>query len=186
VKPEPNSLSRSLAGTRLVPQTPRSCSPTPRLCRRLPGCDGSSETAPVCGSQRFFLLHQSTTRLQNRSSRRANGPYDMKLKPPVTPLACASVAPAAETDVMPISVRLGTGLDCCRHGHGICCPHRVGAGGRVVSCFNVRCILSWRPFCCGRPGSISSGWMPGGSTTPTTDSAEPALWWRTVSRCPYG
>ncbi len=37
---------------------------------------------------------------------------------------------------------------------------QLTAGGRVASAFKVRCIRSWRPFCCGLPGSISSGMMP--------------------------
>src|SRR5437764_7648890 len=41
-----------------------------------------------------------------------------------------------------------------------CCAARLPAAGRVVSAFSVRCIRSWRPFCAGRPGSISSGRMP--------------------------
>ena len=34
---------------------------------------------------------------------------------------------------------------------GLCCARRDAAGGTVVSSFSVRCIRSWRPFCCGRP-----------------------------------
>ena len=30
----------------------------------------------------------------------------------------------------------------------------------MVSAFKVRCMRSWRPFCCGLPGSISSGVTP--------------------------
>ena len=37
---------------------------------------------------------------------------------------------------------------------------QLAAGGRVASAFKVRCILSCLPFCCGLPGSISSGIMP--------------------------
>ena len=37
----------------------------------------------------------------------------------------------------------------------VCAP-----GGRVASCFNVRCIRSCRPFCSGCPGSIRSGSIP--------------------------
>lgn len=40
-----------------------------------------------------------------------------------------------------------------------CCLPQLAAGGRVASAFKVRCILSCLPFCCGLPGSISSGIM---------------------------
>ena len=33
-----------------------------------------------------------------------------------------------------------------------CWAARLPAGGRVVSAFSVRCMRSWRPFCCGLPG----------------------------------
>jgi hypothetical protein len=34
----------------------------------------------------------------------------------------------------------------------LCCARRVAAGGFNTSSFSVRCIRSWRPFCCGLPG----------------------------------
>ena len=33
-------------------------------------------------------------------------------------------------------------------------------GGRVVSFLRVRCMRSWRPFCCGLPGLMRSMAMP--------------------------
>src|ERR1044072_4079283 len=41
-----------------------------------------------------------------------------------------------------------------------CCFIGFVAGGHVVFAFNVRCIRSCCPFCCGLPGSINSGRMP--------------------------
>jgi len=37
-----------------------------------------------------------------------------------------------------------------------CCWRLFMQGGRVVSFFKVRCMRSWRPFCCGLPGWMRS------------------------------
>ena len=41
-----------------------------------------------------------------------------------------------------------------------CCCSRLTAAGRVASFFKVRCMRSWRPFCCGWPGLMRSRSMP--------------------------
>ena len=41
-----------------------------------------------------------------------------------------------------------------------CCARLFCAAGRVVSCLSVRCMRSWRPFCCGLPGLVRSIAMP--------------------------
>ena len=46
----------------------------------------------------------------------------------------------------------------------------AAAGGRVASALSVRCMRSWRPFCCGLPGSISCGMTP--SRTHHADSLD--------------
>ena len=43
-------------------------------------------------------------------------------------------------------------------------------GGRVASFLRVRCMRSWRPFCCGRPGLMRSIAMP--SLSHQTESLE--------------
>src|ERR1700733_778372 len=49
-----------------------------------------------------------------------------------------------------------------------CCCRKFWAAGLVASSFKVRCIRSWRPFCCGLPGLIRSISMP--SLSHQTDS----------------
>ena len=46
----------------------------------------------------------------------------------------------------------------------------VEPGGRVASFFRVRCMRSWRPFCCGWPGLMRSMAMP--SLSHQTESLE--------------
>src|SRR5689334_22315711 len=41
-----------------------------------------------------------------------------------------------------------------------CCCRLFIPGGRVASFFSVRCMRSWRPFCCGWPGLMRSMAMP--------------------------
>src|SRR3954463_9113394 len=41
-----------------------------------------------------------------------------------------------------------------------CCCRLLKPGGRVASFFSVRCMRSWRPFCCGWPGLMRSMAMP--------------------------
>src|ERR1700681_3906406 len=41
-----------------------------------------------------------------------------------------------------------------------CCWSRFFAGGLVASFFKVRCMRSWRPFCCGLPGLMRSMPIP--------------------------
>src|SRR5690349_17791765 len=41
-----------------------------------------------------------------------------------------------------------------------CCWRLFMPGGRVASCLRVRCMRSWRPFCCGWPGLMRSMAMP--------------------------
>jgi len=36
----------------------------------------------------------------------------------------------------------------------------LAAAGLVASRFSVKCIRSWRPFCCGWPGWMRSIWIP--------------------------
>src|SRR6185437_10805693 len=41
-----------------------------------------------------------------------------------------------------------------------CCCRKFWAAGLVASSFKVRCMRSWRPFCCGWPGLMRSIAMP--------------------------
>src|SRR5580704_13516629 len=41
-----------------------------------------------------------------------------------------------------------------------CCCRKLLPAGLVVSSFKVRCMRSWRPFCCGLPGLMRSISMP--------------------------
>src|ERR1700685_1296061 len=41
-----------------------------------------------------------------------------------------------------------------------CCCRKLLPAGLVVSSFRVRCMRSWRPFCCGWPGLMRSIAMP--------------------------
>ena len=41
-----------------------------------------------------------------------------------------------------------------------CCCRLFMPAGRVASFLRVRCMRSWRPFCCGRPGLMRSIAMP--------------------------
>src|ERR1700722_16434506 len=41
-----------------------------------------------------------------------------------------------------------------------CCWRKLAPAGFVVSIFRVRCIRSWRPFCCGQPGLMRSISIP--------------------------
>jgi hypothetical protein len=45
----------------------------------------------------------------------------------------------------------------------ICCDRIEFAGGLVVSALSGRCILAWRPFCCGSPDLMRSVSTPSGT-----------------------
>src|SRR5215469_10620159 len=48
-------------------------------------------------------------------------------------------------------------LNSCRKASKrACCCKLLMPGGRVVSVLRVRCMRSWRPFCCGWPGLMRS------------------------------
>src|SRR6516164_458946 len=51
-----------------------------------------------------------------------------------------------------------------------CCCRLFIPGGRVASFFSVKCMRSWRPFCCGWPGLMRSMAMP--SRSHHTESLE--------------
>ena len=51
-----------------------------------------------------------------------------------------------------------------------CWAPQLAAIGCMVAALSVRCMRSWRPFCCGRPGTMRSGVMP--SLTHQTESFE--------------
>src|SRR5512135_1878263 len=51
-----------------------------------------------------------------------------------------------------------------------CCCRLFVPGGRVASFLRVRCMRSWRPFCCGWPGLMRSMAMP--SRNHQTESLE--------------
>jgi hypothetical protein len=57
------------------------------------------------------------------------------------------------------------------------CPRSSGGFG-----FQRAMMRSWRPFCCGLPGSMSSGRMPRRTTTQTIGTAGRGCWWRTAHR----
>ena len=55
--------------------------------------------------------------------------------------------------------RLSHGTDLLRvmkSSNRACCWSTFAAAGFVASRFSVRCMRSWRPFCCGCPGLIRS------------------------------
>lgn len=53
------------------------------------------------------------------------------------------------------------------------------AAGRVVSSFKVRCMRSWRRFCCGWPGLMRSISCRVRATSPTVATARTGHWdWR--------
>ena len=54
-----------------------------------------------------------------------------------------------------------------------CCWRLFEPAGRVVSALSVRCMRSWRPFCCGLPGLMRSIMIP--SLSQKTDSLERRL-----------
>jgi hypothetical protein len=53
---------------------------------------------------------------------------------------------------------------------------RVRVGERVVSAFSVRCMRSWRPFCCGLPGSMHLGRMPRRLHQAESWESRPRVW----------
>ena len=59
---------------------------------------------------------------------------------------------------------------CTKASKRACCCRLFMPGGRVASFFRVRCMRSWRPFCCGWPGLMRSMAMP--SRSHQTESLE--------------